>query len=132
MVTTSETGPQVGLRHSEAMLVEPKHTVPQVAPDWPGFADMPPAFATAMMIGFIEQACIQGLRPHLSAWNDSANGWRRRQTAPDAAHREGEDSVGGPAIAEDDWASNPSILRYRATGRHSGTGRWPCISDEMP
>jgi fluoroacetyl-CoA thioesterase len=49
------------------MIVEPKHTVPQVAPDWPGFADMPPAFATAMMVGFIEQTCIQGLRPHLTA-----------------------------------------------------------------
>jgi fluoroacetyl-CoA thioesterase len=27
---------------------------------------MPPVFATAMMIGFIEQTCIQGLRPYLS------------------------------------------------------------------
>ncbi|MFI6363953.1 thioesterase family protein [Nocardia sp. NPDC050630] len=27
---------------------------------------MPPVFATAMMIGFIEQTCINGLRPHLS------------------------------------------------------------------
>lgn len=26
---------------------------------------MPPVFATAMMIAFIEQTCIQGLRPYL-------------------------------------------------------------------
>ena len=68
-MTASEagSGPQVGLTHSEDMVVEARHTVPQVAPDWPGFTDMPPAFATAMMIGFIENTCIQGLRPHLSA-----------------------------------------------------------------
>ena len=56
-----------GLRHTEALRVEPRHTVPQVAPDWPGFSDMPPVFATAMMVGFIEQTCIQALRPHLPA-----------------------------------------------------------------
>lgn len=46
------------------MVVTPGHTVPQVG-DWPGFRDMPPAFATAMMIGFMEQTCIQALRPYL-------------------------------------------------------------------
>ncbi|MCP1625283.1 thioesterase family protein [Pseudomonas nitroreducens] len=61
--------PQVlaaGLTHSETLVVAERHTVPQVAPDWPGFADMPPVFATAMMIGFIEQTCIEGLRPFLT------------------------------------------------------------------
>lgn len=54
-----------GLRHSEQMVVTPAHTVPQVG-NWPGFADMPPVFATAMMIGFMEQTCIQALRPYLT------------------------------------------------------------------
>jgi len=54
-----------GLSHSEQMVVTPAHTVPQVG-NWPGFADMPPVFATAMMIGFMEQTCIQALRPYLS------------------------------------------------------------------
>mgnify|MGYP000166740324 CR=1 FL=1 len=54
----------VGLSHSERMRVTAAHTVPQVA-DWPGFADMPPVFATAMMVGFMEQTCIQALRPWL-------------------------------------------------------------------
>lgn len=53
-----------GLFHSENMVVTPAHTVPQVG-NWPGFADMPPVFATAMMIGFMEQTCIQALRPYL-------------------------------------------------------------------
>lgn len=60
-------GPYVGLRHQETMIVGPQHTVPQIEPAWPGFADMPPAFATAMMIGFIEQTCIEGLRLHLAS-----------------------------------------------------------------
>ena len=55
----------VGLRHSETLQVAERHTVPQVAPDWSGFADMPPVLATAMMIGFMEQTCIAGLRPYL-------------------------------------------------------------------
>lgn len=54
-----------GLSHSETMTVAACHTVPKVA-DWPGFADMPPVLATAMMIGFVEQTCIQALRPHLA------------------------------------------------------------------
>lgn len=54
-----------GLIHSESMTVADRHTVPHVAPDWPGFAAMPPVLATAMMVGFIEQTCIQALRPYL-------------------------------------------------------------------
>lgn len=56
-----------GLRHSERQTVTLRQTVPAVEPDWPGFRDMPAVFATAMMIGFIEQTCIQALRSYLSA-----------------------------------------------------------------
>ncbi|WP_442947390.1 thioesterase family protein [Novosphingobium sp.] len=56
----------IGLRHTESMLVMPRHTVPELGQGWTGFSDMPPVFATAMMIGFIEQTCIQGLRPYLT------------------------------------------------------------------
>ena len=41
--------------------------MPQVDETWSGFADMPPVFATAVMIGFIEQTCIEALRPYLTA-----------------------------------------------------------------
>ena len=56
----------VGLLHSEQMTVGPHHTVPQVDPEWPGFRDMPPVLATAMMIAFVEQTCIMALRPFMS------------------------------------------------------------------
>ncbi len=56
---------RIGMRHCERMVVEDRHTVPKIAGDWPGFADMPPVLATAIMIGFIEQTCIQALRPYL-------------------------------------------------------------------
>lgn len=55
-----------GLRHSAQFTVEPRHTVPAVDPSWPGFQDMPPVLATAMMVAFIEQTCITGLRPFLA------------------------------------------------------------------
>jgi len=55
-----------GLIHSESLTVAERHTVPHVATDWPGFTDMPPVLATAMMIGFVEQTCIQALRPYLA------------------------------------------------------------------
>ena len=64
-MTTPQPTLAVGLHHSERMTVEPRHTVPQVDPAWPGFQDMPPVFATAMMVAFIEQTCIMGLRPFL-------------------------------------------------------------------
>ncbi|MBP1883607.1 thioesterase family protein [Sinorhizobium mexicanum] len=56
---------RAGLRHCERLTVTPFHTVPEVDDAWPGFKDMPPVFATAMMIGFIEQTCIEALRPYL-------------------------------------------------------------------
>lgn len=55
----------VGLKHSETMTVGKHHTVPDVEKSWKGFQDMPEVFATAMMIGFMEQTCIEGLRPYL-------------------------------------------------------------------
>ncbi|MBB4188317.1 thioesterase family protein [Sinorhizobium terangae] len=57
---------EAGLRHRERLAVTPFHTVPEVDDAWPGFRDMPPVFATAMMIGFIEQTCIEALRPYLT------------------------------------------------------------------
>lgn len=54
---------EVGLKHEASMIVQAHHLVPAVAPEWPGFADMPPVFATAMLVGFIEQTCIELLRP---------------------------------------------------------------------
>lgn len=65
-MSSSTTPLTIGLRHRETMQVKACHTVPEVEQDWSGFQDMPPVFATAMMVGFIEQTCILALRPFLS------------------------------------------------------------------
>ena len=57
----------VGLRHEARLLVAPMHTVPEIDPSWPGFRDMPPVLATAIMIAFIEETCVRGLGPFLSS-----------------------------------------------------------------
>ena len=65
-VTTGQSPTlSIGLRHSERMRVERRHTVPEIDASWPGFGDMPPVLATAMMVAFIEQTCIVGLRAFL-------------------------------------------------------------------
>ena len=56
----------VGLTHTAQLVVEPRHTVPGVSPDWPAFADMPPVLATAMMVAFMEKTCVDALRPYLT------------------------------------------------------------------
>lgn len=56
-----------GLVHQEKFTIQPRHTVPQIDAEWPGFRDMPAVLATAVMIGFMEQTCIQALRPYLKA-----------------------------------------------------------------
>ncbi len=40
--------------------------MPAVSAAFTGFADMPPVFATAFMVGFVEWACIEALRPYLA------------------------------------------------------------------
>jgi fluoroacetyl-CoA thioesterase len=40
--------------------------VPAVSPHYSGFADMPPVFATAFLVGFVEWTCIEAIRPLLA------------------------------------------------------------------
>ncbi|MEO1160823.1 MAG: thioesterase family protein [Pseudomonadota bacterium] len=54
-----------GLKHEAAMKVTEGMLVPNVSANLFAFADMPPVFATAMMVGFIEATCIECLRGHL-------------------------------------------------------------------
>jgi fluoroacetyl-CoA thioesterase len=56
-----------GLHHAQSLRVDESLTVPAVSKAF-AFEDMPPVFATAFMVGFIEAACIEALRPYL---NDS-------------------------------------------------------------
>jgi fluoroacetyl-CoA thioesterase len=39
--------------------VDESLTVPSIAPAIFGFSDMPPGFATAFLVAFVEWACIQ-------------------------------------------------------------------------
>jgi fluoroacetyl-CoA thioesterase len=55
-----------GLAYEQTIAVEERLTVPAVSATFTGFADMPPVFATALLVGFVEWTCIEALRPHLS------------------------------------------------------------------
>lgn len=55
----------VGLKHSLSLKVDDRLTVPAVAQAFTGFADMPPVFATAFLVGFVEWTCIEALKPLL-------------------------------------------------------------------
>jgi fluoroacetyl-CoA thioesterase len=49
----------------QTLRVDESLIVPAVSEHFTGFADMPPVFASAFMVGFIEWACIEAIRPHL-------------------------------------------------------------------
>lgn len=59
-----------GLSHTLSLHVNDRLLVTAFAPDFSGFADLPPVFATAFMVGFMEWACIEALRPYLE------DGWQ--------------------------------------------------------
>lgn len=52
----------VGTRHCLELRVDDRLIVPALSRVFTGFSDMPPVFATAFMVGFIEWACIELLR----------------------------------------------------------------------
>ena len=77
-----------GLRHTQTLRVDQSLTVPAVSPAF-AFDDMPPVFATAFMVGFIEWACIEALRPFLDPSErtvgthvDVSHSRRRRSACP--------------------------------------------------
>ena len=57
--------PPIGLSHRSSVLIVEALTVPRLPADYAAMADMPPVFATAYMIAFIEAACIEALAPYL-------------------------------------------------------------------
>ena len=72
--------PPVGLRHSETLTVDPSVTVPGLPASLGDFTAMPPVFATACMIAFVEATCMAALAPHL------APGQRTVGTRVDVTH----------------------------------------------
>lgn len=56
---------QAGLKHSGSIVIDETLIVPAVSLHFQSFADMPPVFATAFLVGFVEWTCVEALRPHL-------------------------------------------------------------------
>src|SRR5476651_1051455 len=54
-----------GLEHTFSFQVSKEKTVPYVYPESDLFREMPEVFATAFMVGFMEWACMEALRPYL-------------------------------------------------------------------
>ena len=55
-----------GLRYSETLTVTEALSVPAQARHFDPATEMPPVFATAQMIAFVEWTCVHALAPYLS------------------------------------------------------------------
>jgi fluoroacetyl-CoA thioesterase len=55
-----------GLRHTATVTVGEALSVPAQAPLFGSTAEMPPVFATAQMIAFVEWTCVEALAPYLA------------------------------------------------------------------
>ncbi|WP_374380506.1 thioesterase family protein [Dongia sp.] len=56
---------KVGDVHTFTFRVTDAKTVPNLYPESPDFQSMPAVFATGFMVGLMEWACIDALKPHL-------------------------------------------------------------------
>lgn len=63
---------QAGLTYRFQFKVPPNKTVPHLYPESEAFRQMPQVLATGYMIGLLEWACIEAIRPHLD--------WPREQS----------------------------------------------------
>lgn len=54
-----------GLTHTHRFTVTEAKTVPGLYPESPDFIAMPKVFATGFMVGFIEWACLELMKPYL-------------------------------------------------------------------
>ena len=61
-----------GLTHQFSFKIPPTKTVPHLYPESEMFRQMPDVLASGFMVGLVEWACIEALRPHLD--------WPREQS----------------------------------------------------
>ena len=61
-----------GLTHRFKFAIPPTKTVPHLYPESESFRQMPEVLATGYLVGLLEWACIETLRPHLD--------WPREQS----------------------------------------------------
>lgn len=100
-----------GLRHSETIRVTEALGVPAQAQLFDPTTEMPPVFATAQMIAFVEWACVHALAPYL------APGQRTVGTLVDMTHTAAT-PVGMTVMAEVELVEiDRRRLRFRATCR---------------
>lgn len=64
-------GLKVGLSHRQSLVIDASLTVPAVSPKFESFTTMPPVFATAFLVAFVEWACVEAINPHLDPSEDS-------------------------------------------------------------
>jgi fluoroacetyl-CoA thioesterase len=63
---------RTGLTHQLKFTIPPTKTVPHLYPESESFRQMPEVLATGYLVGLLEWACIEALRPHLD--------WPREQS----------------------------------------------------
>jgi fluoroacetyl-CoA thioesterase len=56
---------KIGIEHQFSFHLPDTKTVPALYPESPEFQAMPEVFATGYMVGFLEWACIDAIKPHL-------------------------------------------------------------------
>ncbi len=62
---------RAGLTHEFRYLVPASKTVPNLYPEAEQFREMPEVFATGFMVGLLEWACLDAIRPHLDPGEQS-------------------------------------------------------------
>ena len=100
-----------GLRHSATLTVGKALTVPAQAKLFAPGTEMPPVFATAQMIAFVEWTCVAALAPYLGAHQRSV-GTRVEMTHTAAT------PIGMAVTADVELvAINDRILRFKVACR---------------
>ena len=56
---------KAGLTHTFKFTIPPNKTVPHLYPESDMFREMPDVLATGFMVGLLEWACVEAIRPHL-------------------------------------------------------------------
>jgi fluoroacetyl-CoA thioesterase len=59
--------PPIGLVHEATIRIDETLVVPRLPAALAAMADMPPVFATAYMVAFVEATCIEALAPYMEA-----------------------------------------------------------------
>jgi len=63
-----------GIRYEHRFVVPQSKTVPALYPEAPEIASMPEVFATGFLVGLLEWACIEALKPHLDGPHEQTVG----------------------------------------------------------